>query len=63
MFKAARDADRNNVSALVNLGCLDFELENYDEACINFLDALEINPQDHEALSNLALALKKTKNA
>lgn len=35
-------------------------MERYEEAAIYFLDALEIKPDDEEALCNLALALKKT---
>ena len=34
--------------------------QEYDSAAIRFLDALEIKPDDEEALCNLALALKKT---
>lgn len=60
MFKAAKDADRRNIGAIINLGCIEFEQGNYDEASILFLDALEIKPDDEEALCNLALSLKKT---
>jgi len=60
MFKAAKDADRRNIGAIINLGCIEFEQGNYDEASISFLDALEIKPDDEEALCNLALSLKKT---
>lgn len=60
MFKAAFEADNKNVSALVNLGAIEFEYNNYEDAAIKFLDALDIKPDDEEALCNLALALKKT---
>jgi len=60
MFKAAREAERRNIGALINLGCIEFEAGNFDEASILFLDALEVKPDDEEALANLALSLKKT---
>ena len=60
MFKAAYDADSTNIGALVNLGALDYEQNNFEDAAIKFLDALDIKPDDEEALCNLALALKKT---
>lgn len=60
MFKAAHEADPGNLGALVNLGCIDYEFSNYEDAAIWFLDALEVKPDDEEALCNLALALKKT---
>jgi Tfp pilus assembly protein PilF len=61
MFKAAVDADKTCIEAIVNLGAIEFEeYSHYEEAAMMFLDALEINPSDEEALCNLALALKKT---
>lgn len=43
------------------MGCIEYEEYNhYDDAAIRFLDALEIKPDDEEALCNLALALKRT---
>ena len=43
------------------MGCIQYEeYSAYDEAAIRFLDALEIKPDDEEALCNLALALKRT---
>ena len=60
MFQAATEADPSNIGAIVNLGALEFEKNNYEFAAIRFLDALEIKQDDEEALCNLALALKKT---
>lgn len=61
MFKAARDHDKRCVEAIVNIGCIEYEeYSHYEDAAILFLDALEINPVDEEALGNLALALKQT---
>lgn len=61
MFKAARDHDKTCIEAIVNLGAIEFEeYSHFEEAAMLFLDALEINPLDEEALCNLALALKKT---
>jgi Flp pilus assembly protein TadD len=60
LFKEARAADSKNVGAIVNLGCIDYEYNRFEDAAIYFLDALEIKPDDEEALCNLALALKKT---
>lgn len=60
MFEAAKTADPQNVGAQINLGCLEFEKGAYEEASMYFLDALDIQPDDVEALSNLALSLKKT---
>ena len=60
MFKEAHACDPRNTGAIVNLGCIDYEFQRYEDAAIAFLDALEIKPDDHEALCNLALALKKT---
>lgn len=60
MFKAANEVDPKNVSALVNLGTLDYEYHSFEDAALRFLDALEIKRNDEEALCNLALALKKT---
>ena len=49
------------MAAIVNIGCIEYEEnQHYDQAAILFLDALEIKPDDEEALCNLALALKKT---
>jgi hypothetical protein len=45
---------------LVNLGALEYEANNYENAAIRFLDALDVKPDDEEAICNLALALKKT---
>ena len=43
------------------MGCLMYEeFSHYEDAAIAFLDALEIKPDDEEALCNLALALKRT---
>jgi len=39
---------------------LEFEANNYENAALRFLDALDIKPDDEEAICNLALALKKT---
>ena len=61
MFKAAHEQDKRCIEAIVNLGAIEFEeYSHYEEAAMLFLDALEINPIDEEALCNLALALKKT---
>jgi len=60
MFQAANEADPRNIGAIVNLGALEFEKSNFENAAIRFLDALEIKQDDEEALCNLALALKKT---
>lgn len=61
MFKAARQHDPQNIAAIVNIGCIEYEEhQRFDEAAILFLDALEIKPDDEEALCNLALALKRT---
>ena len=60
MFKEAHEADARNSGAIVNLGCIDYEFGRFEDAAIAFLDALEIKPDDEEALCNLALALKKT---
>jgi len=61
MFKAAKQHEPGNVAAIVNIGCIEFEeYQHFDQAAILFLDALEIKPDDEEALCNLALALKKT---
>mmetsp|Transcript_17005 Transcript_17005/g.22907 ORF Transcript_17005/g.22907 Transcript_17005/m.22907 type:complete len:201 (-) Transcript_17005:533-1135(-) len=61
MFKAAKQHDPQNISAIVNIGCIEYEEhQRFDEAAIFFLDALEIKPDDEEALCNLALALKRT---
>jgi Flp pilus assembly protein TadD len=60
MFKEAHEADPRNTGAIVNLGCIDYEFGRFEDAAIAFLDALEIKPDDDEALCNLALALKKT---
>lgn len=49
-----------NIGAIVNLGALEYEHNNYENAAIRFLDALEVKPDDEEALCNLALSLKKT---
>lgn len=42
MFAAAAEADPQNIGALVNLGAIEFEKNNYENAAIRFLDALEI---------------------
>lgn len=60
MFKAANEADPRNISAIVNLGALEYEKNNWEIAALRFLDALELKQDDEEALCNLALALKKT---
>lgn len=60
MFQAANEADPRNIGAIVNLGALEFEKSNFENAAIRFLDALEVKQDDEEALCNLALALKKT---
>lgn len=60
MFQAANEADPSNIGALVNLGALEFEHNNFENAAIKFLDALDIKADDEEALCNLALSLKKT---
>lgn len=61
MFKAARQHDAVNIAAIVNIGCILYEEQNkFDEAALLFLDALEVKPDDEEALCNLALALKRT---
>ena len=61
MFKAAEQTDPKNVAAIVNLGCIEYEeYSHFEDAAIRFLDALEIKPDDEEALCNLALALKRT---
>ena len=61
MFKAALIEDENNISAIVNVGCIMYEEQSdYENAAIRFLDALARKPDDEEALCNLALALKKT---
>lgn len=61
MFKAARQHDPSNVAAIVNIGCIEFEeFQQFEQAAILFLDALELKPDDEEALCNLALALKRT---
>ena len=60
MFKGAHEVDPLNLGAIVNLGALEFEHSNYENAAIRFLDALEIKGYDEEALCNLALSLKKT---
>jgi Flp pilus assembly protein TadD len=44
---------------LVNLGTIDYEFGQYEDAALKFLDALEIKRDDEEALCNLALCLKK----
>ena len=49
------------MAALVNIGCIEYEeYQHFDLAALYFLDALEIKPDDEEALCNLALALKRT---
>ena len=49
------------MAAIVNLGCIEYEeYSHFEDAAIRFLDALEIKPDDEEALCNLALALKRT---
>jgi len=61
MFQAARKYDVKNVAALVNIGCIEYEeYKHFDQAALYFLDALELKPDDEEALCNLALALKRT---
>ncbi len=60
MFQAANEADSQNIGALVNLGNIDFEQNNFEQAAIRFLQALDIKGDDEEALCNLALSLKKT---
>ena len=61
MFKAAKQHAPENVPAIVNIGCIEYEeFQHFDQAAILFLDALEIKPDDEEALCNLALALKRT---
>ena len=61
MFKSANSHDPKNIAALVNLGNIEYEEYNhFEEAAILYLDALEIKPDDDEALHNLALALKRT---
>lgn len=61
MFKAANDCDPKNVPAIVNIGIVEYEeFHHYEDAAVRFLDALEINPNDEEALCNLGLSLKRT---
>ena len=61
MFKTAKDHDPLCIEAIVNIGAIEYEqFAHYEEAALLFLDALEINPVDEEALGNLALALKHT---
>ena len=61
MFKAAKQHEPTNVAAMVNIGCIEYEeFQHFDQAAILFLDALEVKPDDEEALCNLALALKRT---
>ena len=61
MFKQAEAVDPKCIAAIVNIGCIEYEeFSHYDTAAIRFLDALEIKPDDEEALCNLALALKRT---
>ena len=60
MFQAANEADPTNIGAIVNLGALEYDKNNFEIAAIRFLDALEIKQDDEEALCNLALSLKKT---
>ena len=47
---------------LTNLGIILYEEEKYDDAVVNFLRALDIEPDDAETLSNLGLALMKLMN-
>ena len=42
MFKAANEADPRNISAIVNLGALEYEKNNWEIAALRFLDALEL---------------------
>ncbi len=44
----------------MNLGNIDYEQNNFEQAAIRFLQALDIKGDDEEALCNLALSLKKT---
>merc|ERR1719469_772136 len=61
MTKAAKQHEPTNVAAMVNIGCIEYEeFQHFDQAAILFLDALEVKPDDEEALCNLALALKRT---
>lgn len=61
MFESAFEKEKTSIEALVNMGAIQFEeYSHYDKAAMLFLDALELNPIDEEALCNLALALKKT---
>ena len=61
MFKTAKDHDPKCIEAIVNIGAIEYEqFAHYEDAALLFLDALEINPIDEEALGNLALALKHT---
>lgn len=60
-FQSALDNEPHNIPAIVNMGCMQYEeFQHFEDAAILFLDALEINPADEEALCNLALALKRT---
>lgn len=60
-FEAAEKCDPKNIAAIVNIGVILYEnKKNYEDAAIRFLDALEIKPDDEEALCNLGLALKYT---
>jgi len=41
-----KDIGKRNGAALVNLGVIEYEFTHYEDACILFLDALQIKPDD-----------------
>ncbi|MBN8431322.1 tetratricopeptide repeat protein [Microbulbifer salipaludis] len=58
-FRAVLAQDASNVAALNLLGMLCVNSERAEEAVTLISSALEVRPQDHQALSNLGLAYRK----
>jgi Tfp pilus assembly protein PilF len=59
-YETAKKMDPKLAGALSNMGNLRFMQKEFENACFDYLYALEIDPSDSEILCNLGLALSKT---
>lgn len=54
-------ANSSEAAAFTNLGLIYYESDKTEQSCLAYLKALEIEPNDEEALCNLGMALSKIK--
>lgn len=59
-YDKAKKIKSQNSKALNNIGNLLYESGKYEDACFKYLEALNVDIDDAEALCNLGLALCQT---